>query len=371
MVAVLPFAAASIACRRKRGDGFNGYAFVANHEGNAVAAVDLTAFAVAKHIRFDDAPTDVIGHAARRVVYVLTPASGKIYEIESGKLAVRRSLWLGGPATSMILEPGGKCIWALSAPGKRLLRVALDTLRVTSDLRLPYEPASFDLGAYFQNNRWVGMAAAGYGKRGSVSLIHLESGEVQKPTQLQGQVGTVRYRGDGKSVLVGNLEARQLTVIDSPGGNVVVHLPLAVRPDNFCFHPDGGQLFITGEGKDAVVVVYPYFVPEVAETVLAGSRPGPMAATSRHLFVTNPAAGDLSILNITRRRVFAVTAVGTNPNYVTVTPDGQYVLVLNQTSGDMAVLRVAGLQPDRRKTAALFTMIPVGSGPISAAVVSV
>jgi DNA-binding beta-propeller fold protein YncE len=170
---------------------------------------------------------------------------------------------------------------------------------------------------------------------------------------------------------VAGLESRQLTVLDSPGGGIVVHLPLAVRPDNFCFHPDGGQLFITGEGRDAVVVVYPYFVPEVAETVLAGSRPGAMAATGSHLFVTNPSAGDVSILNITRRRVVAVTAVGTAPGYVTVTPDNEYALVLNQTSGDMAVIRVAGLQPDRRKTAPLFTMIPVGSKPVSAVVTSV
>jgi YVTN family beta-propeller protein len=104
-------------------------------------------------------------------------------------------------------------------------------------------------------------------------------------------------------------------------------------------------------------VIYPYFVPEVAETVLAGSRPGPMAATWTHLFVTNPAAGDVTILDIDTRRVVAVAGVGADPGYVTVTPDREYALVLNRKSGDMAVIRVAGLQPDRRKSAALFTMI--------------
>jgi hypothetical protein len=37
----------------------------------------------------------------------------------------------------------------------------------------------------------------------------------------------------------------------------------------------------------------------------------------------------------------------------------------------MAVLRIAGLQPDRRKSAALFTLIPVGSKPVSAVVMAV
>jgi hypothetical protein len=35
------------ACRPRRGAGFPGYAFVANEEGQAIAVVDLTAFAVA------------------------------------------------------------------------------------------------------------------------------------------------------------------------------------------------------------------------------------------------------------------------------------------------------------------------------------
>jgi DNA-binding beta-propeller fold protein YncE len=366
-------AAGALSCRRKRGDGFNGYAFVANQEGRAIAAVDLTAFAVARHIALDGAPTEVIAHPSQPLVYALTPDTGTVYEIETGSLSVKRKVWLGGPATSMLREPGDdpQCLWILSGPGKRLLRLPFDSLRVSADIRLPVHPTSFDLGAAHNGKEWVGMAVAGYGPSGSLSLIDLRTGTVQKPVPVGGEIGTVRFRTDGKSVLVAGLEARQLTVIDTQTGGVVVHLPLALRPDHFCFHPDGGQLFVTGEGRDAVVVVYPYFVPEVAETVLAGSRPGAMAATRSHLFVTSPGAGDVSIMNITRRRVIAVTAVGTGPGFVVVTPDNEYALVLNRESGDMAVIRVAGLQPDRRKTAPLFTMIPVGSKPVSAVVASV
>ena len=30
--------------------------------------------------------------------------------------------------------------------------------------------------------------------------------------------------------------------------------PIAVRPENLCFNRDGGQLFVTGAGRDAVVI---------------------------------------------------------------------------------------------------------------------
>jgi hypothetical protein len=49
--------------------------------------------------------------------------------------------------------------------------------------------------------------------------------------------------------------------------------------------------------------------------------------------------------------------------------------VLNQDSGDMGVIWIPGVSRSvarsRDRTAALFTMIPVGSKPVSAAVVRV
>jgi len=141
-----------------------------------------------------------------------------------------------------------------------------------------------------------------------------------------------------------------------------------VRPDNFCFHPDGGQLFLTGEGRDAVVVVYPHNVAQVAETVLAGRAPGSMTASDRYLFVTSPTTGDVIILNLETRRMVAVAAVGAEPAFVALTPKNEYALVLNRKSGDMAVIRVAAIAPNRQKSAPLLTMVPVGSRPVSAVV---
>ena len=52
-----------------------------------------------------------------------------------------------------------------------------------------------------------------------------------------------------------------------------MNLPLAVRPEHICFNADGGQVFVTGGGMDAVVVVYPYYTPQIGQTVLAGHSP--------------------------------------------------------------------------------------------------
>jgi DNA-binding beta-propeller fold protein YncE len=64
----------------------------------------------------------------------------------------------------------------------------------------------------------------------------------------------------------------------------------------------------------------------------------------------------------------AVVTAGKEPAYIAVTPDDQYALVLNRTSGDMAVIRIATLSGRRTRFAPLFTMIPVGSEPVGAVV---
>src|SRR5882724_6191027 len=86
----LPLAAA--ACGTRSAVGYRGYAFVANEDGQAVAAVDLQALAVARHIPLDAAPSEVVAARKRPVVYALTPGSGSIHEIQADRLSFTRKL---------------------------------------------------------------------------------------------------------------------------------------------------------------------------------------------------------------------------------------------------------------------------------------
>ena len=139
-----------------------------------------------------------------------------------------------------------------------------------------------------------------------------------------------------------------------------------MRPDNLCFNHDEGQLFVTGEGMDAVVIVFPYHTPEVFETILAGHGPGAMAASESFLFITNPQSGNVNVMSIDSRKIIAVVSVGSDPGFVTVTPDDQFALVLNRKSGDLAVLAVGGIQANPKIGFGLLTVIPVGSRPVNA-----
>lgn len=362
---LLAGAVAWAGCRRRRTHGFPGYAFVANEGGHAIAAVDLTAFAAARHIPLDAAPTVVVAPRSTASVLALTPATGGIHEIDASSLSLKRSVRVAAGGFQMRLSPGEDRLWVLCRHPSRLLEIDPASLGAASEVRLPEEPSSFDL------SRDGSIAVIGFGSPGRIALADLQERRLVRTIHASASLGAVCFRSDDRCILAPELDRRMLSIYDTASGGVVTRLPLAVRPEHYCFRSDGGQMFISGEGMDAVVVVYPHKTPMVAETVLAGREPRAMGVSSGTpdlLFVTNPPTGNVTILDIVTRRVIGIVPVGAEPSFVTATPDSQYALVLNRASGDMAVIRVAGFTAKRGRLAPLFTMIPVGSRPVAAAV---
>jgi hypothetical protein len=226
-------AAVAMGCGRKRATGFDGYAFVSNEEAHAVAAVDLAAFSVAKHIRLNDAPGQVIAAPKKPFVYVLTPRSGNLHEIETEKLAIQRTLHIAPSATSIKLS-GDSVLWVLSGHSRKLVRVDLDTFRVDGHVTLPSGGSEFDIAD--RSNR----AVVANGPEGTISWIDLTRKQAGGPQKIAPQLGDVRFLSDGKSIVAANTAERLLTAVRSEDGQIIAHLPLTIRPDKLCFNQDGG-----------------------------------------------------------------------------------------------------------------------------------
>ena len=366
------------ACAHPKARGFSGYAFVANQEGGAIAAVDLQVFAVARHIRVDGAPTAVLADPNLGRVYALTPDTGSVHEILTGNLTFARKLRLAEVALQMRMAPGGEALYVLCQKPRQLVRVAVNPLRIDWALPLSDDPTDFDVSP---DGTTVAISS---GVGCSITFVDIANHRAFSPLRTAGEIGLVRFQpphgnaaraqSDSRQLIGANVSERMLSIYDVPRRRLVVNLPLAVRPDHLCFKSDGGQLFVTGEGMDGVVIVYPYYTPQIGQTVLAGHTPGAMAVSTSpgYLFVANPKSADVSILDIETSKLLAVTPVGTEPSSITVTPDDQYALVLNQASGDMAVIRIKNIQSAAHsRKGALFMLIPVGSKPVSAAVVAI
>jgi YVTN family beta-propeller protein len=368
---LLVSSAAALACGRPKASRFHGYCFVANQVGRSVGVVDLTRFRLRKQIPLDAAPALVLAHPTKPKVLVLAPDAGTVYEIDAGSLSVTRTARAGNQAAGMHISPANDALWVLYRDPPALVELPLESLRPNRRFRLAAPPDDFDLSQDLQ-------AAIVSRQDHSIVLASLSGTAAPRKIIAEDEPSIVRFHWTGKQVIAGSRAERSLTIFDIPTGKVVVRLPLPLAPRNFCFTADSqGQLFISGDGIDAIVIVFPY-TTEVDQTILAGHAPDAMAVTSKqppYLLVANPDSNGVTVLDVDTRKLVAVVQVGQEPRHIIVTPDEEYALVLNEKSGDLAVIRILSLAfgPDgsrrRYKSAPLFTLIPVGEKPVSAAVV--
>jgi DNA-binding beta-propeller fold protein YncE len=380
--ALLTGTAALAACGRRKATGYPGYCFVANRDSRSVAVVDLTRFRVRRQIPLDAAPSLVLPHPnpTQARVYVLAPETGTVYEIDAASLAVSRRARAGNVAADMQVSPAGESLWVLYRDPASLVELPFSSFQPRRPIRLPSPPDAFDLsrgpGAQAAPQPAPSLAAVASRKDSALVLVSLATGAILCAAGAGVEPSLLRFRSDGRQLIAGSAAGRNLNIFDVPSLKPVVRLPLPMSPRHFCFKHDLGQLFVSGEGVDAVAIFYP-FRTEIAETMLAGRAPGAMQTTETPalLMVANPETDSITVLDFDNmgKKLVAFVQVGQQPCDIRITPDQQYALVLNGKSGDMAVIRIYALidaSPARRyKPTPLFTLIPVGEGPVSAAVV--
>jgi DNA-binding beta-propeller fold protein YncE len=351
-------------CRRRRATGYPGYCFVAAQQSHSLGVIDLLTFRIARPVRLDAAPSVILPHPRLPRVLVLSADTGTIYEVDAASRRVTRRVRVATQAVGMVLadEPGrNAALWLLARAPAALVEIPLDSLQPRRRIRLPLAPDDFDVSA--NHAAIVSRSAA------ALMFVRLDRAAVERTVTLSRDAAVVRFQQKGAQVIAGSWADRSLSIIDAATAALLVRLPLPIEPHHFCSTEDGGQLFVSGPGMDAVVIVYPYQT-EIGETILAGRAPAGMAIVGPYLLVTNPDTGMVTALDIETRRLAAVVAVGREPRHILITPDRQYALVLNEKSGDLAVIRIASLATRRYKSAPLFAMLPVGEKPVSAGVVS-
>lgn len=359
------FIAAAIsatACKRAARTVPNTLAIVANRDGKALAVVDLRAFAAIRHIHLNGNPS-VLAVLSDQKVAALTPETGTVHRVDIAGLKVDATRQVAHQATTMAIAPDGRGLYVLA--DRWFIRLNAMTMATEWQLGLPDHGISFDLSPETPH-------AVVSGHNGSATLIDLSQRRLGWQRKVSERSGPIRFLKNGRLILAGSSADRKLIILDTGSGKPLVDLPLSVAPERFCFKQDGGQLFVTGAGLDAVVVVYP-FQTQVAGTVLAGRMPGAMATSNAPdlLFVANPESGEVTVMDIRTHKVRAVVPVGQEPGRIVLTPDNNFALALNRESGDIAVIRVDAMGGRRSKAAPLFTMIPVGSAPVDAVFVDI
>jgi YVTN family beta-propeller protein len=357
------------ACSRKRASRYQGWLFVASGSEKEIAVADLASFRRVAAISLPCA-ADQLFQSGKRVFALCRDAQAIVeIDVENFRLAGKIALPGKPLAVRLVADANNADVNAaivLTDEPPSLLKVDLASRRVTARLPLPGSPGDLDLNGNDLNENRAAITLPGRNAILRVSLPQMTAAA----TDVGVPCNAVRFRRDGKTILAGAGAAREIISIDAQSGKLLTRLPLPLSPTRFCFNDDGGQMFVTGKGEDALAIVSP-FQNEVDQTILAGRTPSAMAVSARRnlLFVTNPESGDLTILDIDTRGVSASIHVGENPGEVLLTPDGEYALVVDQRSGNVSVVRITTVLDHKVKTKPLFTVFPTAADARSALIV--
>jgi hypothetical protein len=289
-------------CAPAKPVGFRGYCLVANRAGRDIGVVDLLRFRLRQQIPLGVEPTEIVAHPSATRAFALAPDSGSIFEVETEKLAVSRRARIADRVFSMALAPAdpsrpkaAPCLWALCREPAELVELPLDSFAPRRRIRLPAPPD----GLAFSAN---GMAAISHFRAGAITLVSLGRAAVARTITVKQEPSLLHFRQDGAQLIAGSQPDRALTIYDAASGAAVVRLPVGLAPRNFCADNSGGQLYVSGDGMDSVVVVYPYET-EIGKTILAGHAPGAMAVTQGDaplLLVANPGNDRVTALDANR-----------------------------------------------------------------------
>ena len=263
--------------------------------------------AVARHIPLDGSPTEVVTRACGRSVYVLTPATGSIHEIQADRLSFTPEAHRRVAALSMRIAPHESALYVLTREPRALLRVALDSFM----RRL----ARGDVGRALRLRPLAGREDRGHQPRApSVRLVDLRTRRFALPLG-HGDFGAVRFLADSRTMIAANRGERLLSLYDVA----------SATPDrkSAAGRATGQSLFQTrwraavhhrrrdGHGRGRVIRITR---PRSSETVLAGTcAVGAMAASESFLFIASPQSGDVSILDIDSRKVVGRRFRGQRP----------------------------------------------------------
>jgi DNA-binding beta-propeller fold protein YncE len=362
------FAAAGLggvlaACSRKLAPRYSGWLFVTSASEKSVVVADLAEFQRIGSVALGTAPGQVLRCGER--VFVTCPDARTIVEIDMSRLEAGRKIELPGRIVAAASSEKHLVAATADPPTITIFDPVHNSTKPPGAIRsrLGAAPAAVD---FHDDINLVAFAAGN-----SIFRLSLKDGKIAGETPLASFCTAVQFRNDGQAILAALPDQKQVVSIDTASGVLLARMPLAFAPKRFgAATVDGGQMFVSGESEDTIAIVSPY-QSEVAETIVAGRTPRGIAVAGKRnlLLVANPAAGDLTILDIETRKLAASIHVGGTPGEVLVTADEEYALVISQDTGDVSVIRLQTVLDRGVKTKPLFTVFAMGANPQSAAIV--
>lgn len=144
----------------------------------------------------------------------------------------------------------------------------------------------------------------------------------------------------GPKAYVGNFKDDTVSVIDTGAGTVIATVPVAKGPHGMSVTPDGGWVYVSGEGSSSVSAIQTS-TDRVAQTIEVGSTPHGLAMMpdGKILLVCVYGTDQIAFVDTATQKVVASVPVA-KPHTIAIRPDGKVAYVASQQPGKFALVKL-------------------------------
>ena len=164
------------------------------------------------------------------------------------------------------------------------------------------------------------------------SVIDLPEGAVPMDFDLDsasGRLFTVDLKLN-KAYVIDTKHSNQVTSYDLPGAN---------GASGVAYDPANNRLFVANQSSNNAVVL-DLGTGKVIADIPTGSQALGAVYSNGYVYVGNRTAGTVSVINASTLKIEAILPAGTNPNHLSVNPDGS-VNVLDKAPSNNQIFRIA------------------------------
>ncbi|HEY6372376.1 MAG TPA: beta-propeller fold lactonase family protein [Candidatus Sulfotelmatobacter sp.] len=352
------------------GPAYREYAYVSNGKSNTVSVIDLRTFALAKTIPVGSEPTGLAANGKKNEIYVVNTGSNNVSVINAETNTVVATIGVHGRPYFIDVSEDGKRAYVANSGSSNVSVIDLEKRLVIGSVRVGASPGmarvSPDGSTVVVSNR----------ADNTVTLIDAKALRVRATLPVCEQPEDIAVLPDSSKAFVACSGSAQVASIAlqsdaTKGGNqkddrVLALLDVGRTPVSLTLKPDGGELIVCNFDSDSISIIETGN-DEVGSSLEIGQHPsrGVVTLDNSRLYVTNFGSNSIAIYDIDMgRRIPPTLTVGSRPDDLALTPDQNYLLVLDTQSGDVTVIQKR--TPKRTLETSeysLLTLIPVGVQP--------
>ena len=352
------------------GPAFREYAYVTNGKSNTVSVIDLRTFELAKTLKVGSEPTGIAANSKKNEIYVVNAGSANVNIIDAETNAIVGTIGVHGRPYFIDVSDDGTRAYVANSASANVSVIDLEKRIVLGNIRVGTSPGlarvSLDGSTVVVSNRGDN----------TVSLIDTKMLAVRATLPVCQQPEDIAILPDSSKAFVSCSGSNQVASIQlrnqaakdpqKRDDRVLALLDVGRMPVSLTLKPDGGEMIVCNFDSDSISIIETAN-DEVGNSTEIGQHPshGVVTLDNSRLYVSNFGSNTVAVYDIDMgRRIGPPLMVGSRPDGLALTPDQNYLLVLDTQSGDVTVIQKR--KPKRTLETSeysLMTLIPVGAQP--------